>query len=142
MDPKLIICRNCSQNNKIDSRWIPLAQKQLKGADPEKLLWNTPEGITIKPIYTQNDISARYNIAFLFLEPENRSELRNHLIINYFLSAKKMSYLENILSQEDLILQCMPIDHGQYVSMLDSAQLKKVINSIEKTSRLDSKACL
>ena len=34
-----------------------MAKKQLKGKDPaEKLMWNTPEGISIKPLYSEDDI--------------------------------------------------------------------------------------
>lgn len=39
--------------------WVQLAQKQLKGADPqEKLTWHTPEGIDIKPLYTAQDTAS------------------------------------------------------------------------------------
>merc|ERR1719334_1404100 len=30
--------------------------KQLKGKDPEKLVWETPEGISVKPLYTAVDL--------------------------------------------------------------------------------------
>ncbi|XP_071812126.1 methylmalonyl-CoA mutase, mitochondrial-like [Apostichopus japonicus] len=40
----------------LDPEWKAIAQKQLKGADPEeKLTWHTPEGISIKPLYTSSD---------------------------------------------------------------------------------------
>uniref|UniRef100_A0A671NVE3 Methylmalonyl-CoA mutase, mitochondrial n=1 Tax=Sinocyclocheilus anshuiensis TaxID=1608454 RepID=A0A671NVE3_9TELE len=35
--------------------WAALAKKQLKGKNPEDLIWKTPEGISIKPVYTQKD---------------------------------------------------------------------------------------
>lgn len=35
--------------------WASLAQKQLKGKNPEDLIWRTPEGINIKPVYTKAD---------------------------------------------------------------------------------------
>ncbi|XP_006000985.1 methylmalonyl-CoA mutase, mitochondrial [Latimeria chalumnae] len=35
--------------------WVALAKKQLKGKDPEELIWHTPEGISIKPLYTKRD---------------------------------------------------------------------------------------
>ncbi|XP_061785407.1 methylmalonyl-CoA mutase, mitochondrial [Nerophis lumbriciformis] len=38
--------------------WASLAKKQLKGKNPEDLIWRTPEGINIKPVYTRAD-SAR-----------------------------------------------------------------------------------
>lgn len=38
--------------------WASLAQKQLKGKNPEDLIWRTPEGISIKPVYTTADSAA------------------------------------------------------------------------------------
>ncbi|XP_013392824.1 methylmalonyl-CoA mutase, mitochondrial, partial [Lingula anatina] len=36
--------------------WRELAKKQLKGKDPqETLIWHTPEGIDVKPLYTKQD---------------------------------------------------------------------------------------
>uniref|UniRef100_A0A9J7YPW8 Methylmalonyl-CoA mutase, mitochondrial n=2 Tax=Cyprinidae TaxID=7953 RepID=A0A9J7YPW8_CYPCA len=40
---------------KIHEGWAALAKKQLKGKNPEDLIWKTPEGIPIKPVYTQKD---------------------------------------------------------------------------------------
>lgn len=40
---------------KIHEGWANLARKQLKGKNPEDLIWKTPEGISIKPVYTQAD---------------------------------------------------------------------------------------
>ena len=36
--------------------WRTLAAKELKGADPETLNWETLEGITVKPLYTEDDL--------------------------------------------------------------------------------------
>ena len=36
-------------------QWRALASKELKGADPDSLNWETLEGITVKPLYTQAD---------------------------------------------------------------------------------------
>lgn len=41
--------------------WVSLAKKQLKGKNPEDLIWRTPEGINIKPVYTQADSAGRAN---------------------------------------------------------------------------------
>ncbi|DAZ94995.1 TPA: hypothetical protein N0F65_000627 [Lagenidium giganteum] len=39
------------------AEWLKLATKEIKGKDPtEQLLWKTPEGIPIKPLYTKNDL--------------------------------------------------------------------------------------
>ncbi|XP_060707474.1 methylmalonyl-CoA mutase, mitochondrial [Hemiscyllium ocellatum] len=35
--------------------WVALAEKQLKGKKAEDLIWKTPEGIAIKPVYTSRD---------------------------------------------------------------------------------------
>ncbi|XP_078069054.1 methylmalonyl-CoA mutase, mitochondrial [Mustelus asterias] len=35
--------------------WVTLAEKQLKGKKAEDLIWQTPEGIAIKPVYTKGD---------------------------------------------------------------------------------------
>jgi methylmalonyl-CoA mutase len=37
-------------------RWRELAAKELKGADPDTLTWDTPEGIPVKPLYTAADL--------------------------------------------------------------------------------------
>ncbi len=37
--------------------WKTLASKELKGDKPESLNWETPEGITVKPLYTADDIA-------------------------------------------------------------------------------------
>ena len=37
--------------------WRALAAKDLKGADPDALVWHTPEGIDVKPLYTADDLA-------------------------------------------------------------------------------------
>ncbi|MCG8370632.1 MAG: methylmalonyl-CoA mutase [Proteobacteria bacterium] len=36
--------------------WAALAQKECRGAAPEDLTWDTPEGISVKPLYTAADL--------------------------------------------------------------------------------------
>ena len=36
--------------------WRKLAEKELKGRDPDSLTWDTLEGIPVKPLYTQEDV--------------------------------------------------------------------------------------
>jgi methylmalonyl-CoA mutase len=36
--------------------WRELAEKELKGTDPDSLVWQTPEGIPVKPLYTEADV--------------------------------------------------------------------------------------
>ncbi len=42
-------------NNSIKD-WYALASKECKGRSPEDLLWNTAEGIAVKPLYTRADL--------------------------------------------------------------------------------------
>jgi methylmalonyl-CoA mutase len=37
--------------------WAALAAKELRGKSPEDLVWETPEGIAVKPLYTAEDIA-------------------------------------------------------------------------------------
>jgi len=37
-------------------RWRALAREELRGKDPERLAWETPEGIRVKPLYTAADL--------------------------------------------------------------------------------------
>jgi len=37
-------------------KWRAFARSELKGRDPEELVWETPEGIRIKPLYTAADL--------------------------------------------------------------------------------------
>jgi methylmalonyl-CoA mutase len=37
--------------------WTQAASKELKGVSPDSLVWATPEGIAVKPLYTQADVA-------------------------------------------------------------------------------------
>ncbi|XP_038655870.1 methylmalonyl-CoA mutase, mitochondrial isoform X2 [Scyliorhinus canicula] len=37
--------------------WVALAEKQLKGKKANDLIWETPEGVAIKPVYTKRDVA-------------------------------------------------------------------------------------
>lgn len=39
----------------ISTEWAAAARQAMKGKDPDELIWHTPEGIRIKPIYTPLD---------------------------------------------------------------------------------------
>ena len=36
--------------------WRDQASKELRGLDPDTLVWHTPEGIAVKPLYTAVDL--------------------------------------------------------------------------------------
>tara|TARA_B100000029_G_scaffold513974_1_gene615168 strand:+ start:852 stop:2999 length:2148 start_codon:yes stop_codon:yes gene_type:complete len=42
--------------DKLTEDWRGLAEKELKGRNPDGLLWETPEGIPVKPLYTAADL--------------------------------------------------------------------------------------
>ncbi|PSH56523.1 methylmalonyl-CoA mutase [Phyllobacterium sophorae] len=44
--------------------WRALAERELK-ASPEKLFWNTPEGIAVKPLYTAHDLASASHLGSL-----------------------------------------------------------------------------
>jgi methylmalonyl-CoA mutase len=44
------------------TKWVELAKKQMKGRSPEELVWETPEGVKVKPLYTAEDIEAMENV--------------------------------------------------------------------------------
>ncbi|MDV4155655.1 methylmalonyl-CoA mutase [Rhizobium brockwellii] len=46
------------------SDWAELAQKELR-ASPEKLTWQTPEGIAVKPLYTAEDLDGAGHLGSL-----------------------------------------------------------------------------
>ncbi|MCC5989777.1 MAG: methylmalonyl-CoA mutase, partial [Pararhodobacter sp.] len=45
-----------SQNKPGLAEWRALAEKELKGRNPDSLIWETLEGIKVKPLYTQEDV--------------------------------------------------------------------------------------
>ncbi|MCQ0970325.1 methylmalonyl-CoA mutase [Paracoccus sp. TK19116] len=45
--------------------WRALAEKELKGRDPDSLTWNTLEGIAVKPLYTEADVEGLDHIGSL-----------------------------------------------------------------------------
>ncbi|XP_032877230.1 methylmalonyl-CoA mutase, mitochondrial [Amblyraja radiata] len=47
------LCRR--RQHSLHPEWAALAEKQLKGKKAEDLIWRTPEGIAIKPLYTKRD---------------------------------------------------------------------------------------
>ena len=36
--------------------WVDIATKEMKGKDPDSLVWKTPEGIAVKPVYSPEDL--------------------------------------------------------------------------------------
>src|SRR5215831_7584906 len=40
------------------TRWLELARKERRGAEPDDLVWQTPEGLAVKPLYTAADVAS------------------------------------------------------------------------------------
>ncbi|VDI79804.1 methylmalonyl-CoA mutase [Mytilus galloprovincialis] len=50
------VCCRCLHRQPIDQSWKEKAKKEIKGKDPDDvLMWKTPEGINVKPVYTKKD---------------------------------------------------------------------------------------
>ena len=47
-----------TSSEQFPTAWADAASKDLKGADPADLVWETPEGIAVKPIYTAADLES------------------------------------------------------------------------------------
>ncbi|MBT5093288.1 MAG: methylmalonyl-CoA mutase [Halobacteriovoraceae bacterium] len=48
-------------DNKFPKDWSSLATKESKGKTPEEMVWNSPEGIAVKPLYTADDVTHQAN---------------------------------------------------------------------------------
>lgn len=50
--------RSFSSYTKYPNKWAAAAEKELKGKKPlDSLLFHTPEGVTIKPVYGAHDVA-------------------------------------------------------------------------------------
>ncbi|MEM6678645.1 MAG: methylmalonyl-CoA mutase family protein, partial [Pseudomonadota bacterium] len=45
--------------------WRALAEKELKGRSSDELVWNTVEGIAVKPLYTEEDLAGLSHLGTL-----------------------------------------------------------------------------
>ena len=57
-----------AENSKILTEWQKLAERELRGKPVDGLDWATPEGITVKPLYTEADLEAVAAQGFPFRE--------------------------------------------------------------------------
>ena len=61
-----------SKDYKLDD-WFEIAKKELKEKKLEELNWETPEGIKVKPLYTEKDLeSINHKIGMPGLPPFTR----------------------------------------------------------------------
>ena len=48
-----------AESRKTLADWAKLVEKELAGKGADSLVWNTPEGIAVKPLYTADDVPAQ-----------------------------------------------------------------------------------
>lgn len=51
--------RNAATSTPLPPEWVKLAAEDLGGKPAESLVWKSPEGIAVKPVYTAEDVKAR-----------------------------------------------------------------------------------
>ncbi|NWQ77258.1 MUTA protein, partial [Columbina picui] len=54
-NPACQLMRRLLHRQPLHPEWAALAEKQLKGKNPKDLIWHTPEGIDVKPLYSKRD---------------------------------------------------------------------------------------
>ena len=59
-----LLIRSMSSTKDLDPKWSQMAQKQLRGKDPNTLRTMTAEGIELKPIYTAKDLPENMDDSF------------------------------------------------------------------------------
>eukprot|EP00298_Acanthocystis_sp_HF-20_P012470 c19904_g1_i1.p1 GENE.c19904_g1_i1~~c19904_g1_i1.p1 ORF type:complete len:759 (+),score=370.02 c19904_g1_i1:24-2279(+) len=56
--PSLVRYSVTSTTTDLPPDWVKSAKKEIKSDSLDSLFWHSPEGILVKPLYTENDISA------------------------------------------------------------------------------------
>ncbi|MDJ0653113.1 MAG: methylmalonyl-CoA mutase [Xanthomonadales bacterium] len=51
-----------AENNTPRQRWDELATRERKGRSPDDLVWQTPEGIPVQPVYTADDLAGMQHL--------------------------------------------------------------------------------
>ena len=46
------------KNKQTPEQWRELATKESKGRSPDELVWKTPVGIDVKPLYSAEDLES------------------------------------------------------------------------------------
>ncbi|CAM9090457.1 unnamed protein product, partial [Ectocarpus fasciculatus] len=54
--------RNLSTSSKYPSKWNTLVQKELKGKEASSLIWTSPEGVDLKPLYVASDLNPSVDV--------------------------------------------------------------------------------
>ncbi len=101
-----------------DEQWTAQAIKDLKGQDFEKLIWESPDGLTIKPFYTANDTR---DIAALHIEKaDNNWEICQPLVVCDAKSANTLAHqaLMSGATGIDFDLRKVPHNEGDFNTLL------------------------
>ncbi len=57
--------KNSKKNPSLPRDWLDIASKELKTRHPDELIWKTPEGIAVKPVYTKDDLEGLEHLGSL-----------------------------------------------------------------------------
>ncbi|KCV71797.1 methylmalonyl-CoA mutase, mitochondrial [Fonticula alba] len=71
---------DASTERPLNAEWSKMASKEMRGGDPNNLIFQTPEGIPMRPVYTRADLPASvYGAAGADLTPEQMATAEGEL---------------------------------------------------------------
>ena len=107
--------------NKTLSDWRRLASEELGGADPDKLMWETPEGICVKPLYTK-PLGKNRRWGILKDQHSRKKFLSNSCHRIYFQFTPKHCSWLNPIENWFSVLQRRVLNNGNFYSVKDLQQ--------------------
>jgi len=119
------------------SEWEEKIREDLKGADPEKLTWQTPDGISVRPYYRREDIgelpfinsnAGEYPYTRGYQTKNNDWEIVQDIIVNSFRDANQqaVSLLGKGVTTPRFILKIIPSELNQLEELLRNIDLHAV----------------
>jgi methylmalonyl-CoA mutase len=119
------------------NEWEEKIREDLKGGDPEKLVWHTPDGISIKPYYRREDIRELATIKSTagefpytrgYKTKSNNWEIVQDIIVNSFNDANKhaVSLLGKGVTSARFILKIIPSELSQLDELLKDIDLQAI----------------
>jgi methylmalonyl-CoA mutase len=120
-----------------NSKWEEKIREDLKGADPEKLVWQTPDGIAIQPYYRREDIrelnfiksnAGEYPYVRGYRTKNNNWDIAQDIIVNSFHDANQhaLSLLGKGVNTPRFIFKIRPSELNQVDELLRDIDLQTV----------------
>jgi methylmalonyl-CoA mutase len=117
--------------------WEEKIHEDLKGADPDKLTWQTPDGISVRPYYRREDIrelsfiksiAGEYPYSRGYRTKNNDWEIIQDIIVNSFHDANQqvLSLLGKGVNTPRFILKIKPSELNQLDELLRNIDLQTV----------------